>query len=160
MSNTNRLMLVTDLSILRGKAKRVSKWRGFKTAKKLMSYIVSNNIQCIGLAAPQLNIHERVFVLWDNKNYAAFINPKIIEIGVSEAESAESCLSIPGKSFMVKRPTTIIVKDAVRTKPFELEGISARAWLHEFDHLNGRLISDIGIEVSNTTGEDIENTTS
>ena len=102
---------------------------------------------CSG-SAPQVGINSRVFVLNDGKDFAIFVNPRIIEVGVMEAEEIEGCLSIPDKQFLVKRPTHITVKDARRVKPFELEGWSARAWLHELDHLNGKLISDIGVEVS------------
>ena len=48
------------------------------------------------------------------------------------------------EQYKIKRTTSITVKDIVRTKPYELESWTARAWLHEFDHLNGKLISDEG----------------
>ncbi len=144
----HRMELITDPSKLRAKARKVSKWSGMRLAKKLMQFLVYNDISCIGFAAPQAGINDRVFVLRDKAHYAAFVNPRIVEIGPQEREEVEGCLSIPGRLFVVKRPTTIVVKDAIRTKPFELEGISARAWLHELDHLNGKLISDIGVEVN------------
>ena len=143
-----RLELITDPKKLKAKSKKVSIWKGFKVAKKLVNFIIGSDIKCVGLAAPQLAINQRVFILMDKENYAAFINPRIIEVGAIEEEAVERCLSIPGRAFKVKRPTSIIVKDAVRTKPFELTGISARAWLHEYDHLRGVLISDIGEEVA------------
>jgi len=152
MSNipVERMKIITDTNFLRRKSKKVSKWSGIKTAKKLMKFVVRNDINCIGLSAPQVGILDRVFVLWDKKNYAIFVNPRIVEIGVKEEEAIEGCLSIPNRLFKVVRPTTIVVKDAIRTKPFELDGVSARAWLHELNHLHGKLISDIGEEVEPT----------
>ena len=143
-----RLEIVTDTSKLKIKSKKVSKWAGERLGMKLIKFIAWQNIECIGLAAGQLGINERVFVLFDNKEYAIFINPRIVEIGPMEDTQIEGCLSIPGRRFTVKRPTSITVKDAVRIRPFELSGWTARAWLHELDHLNGRLISDIGEEVT------------
>lgn len=148
MSAIHRLELITDLGKLRAKAKKVSKWKGIRTGKKLMQFIVRNSVECVGLAAPQLGLDERVFVLWDKKDYAVFINPRIIELGAIEEEGVEGCLSIPGKAYKVRRPTSVVIKDAIRTTPIELTGLVARAWLHELDHLNGKLICDIGVEVS------------
>lgn len=144
----HRLEIITEKSKLRAKGKKVSKWAGERLGMKMIKFIDTNNIECIGLAAPQLGIKERVFVLFDGKEYAIFVNPRIVEIGPMEDTQVEGCLSIPGQRFNVKRPTSIIVKDAVRTKPLELSGWTARVWLHELDHLNGRLISDIGEEAT------------
>jgi peptide deformylase len=144
----NRLEIVTDTSKLKIKGKKISKWAGERLGMKLIKFIAWKNIECVGLAASQLGINERVFVLFDGKEYAIFINPRIVEIGPMEDTQVEGCLSIPGRRFAVKRPTSVVVKDAVRTRPFELSGWTARAWLHELDHLNGRLISDIGEEVT------------
>jgi len=143
----NRLSVVTDKSLLARKAKKVSKWAGERLGMKLIKFIASEGIECLGLAAPQVNIHERVFILFDGKQFAIFINPRIVSVGPMEDEEIEGCISIPGHQYKVRRPTTIVVKDAIRTKPFELSGWTARAWLHELDHLNGTLISDIGEEV-------------
>lgn len=142
-----RMEIVTDTMPLRAKAKKVSKWSGERIGMKLIKFISWKEIPCIGLAAPQVGINSRVFVLNDGKDFAIFVNPRIVEIGVMESEEIEGCLSIPGKQFKVKRPTSITVKDARRVQPYELTGWSARAWLHELDHLNGKLISDIGVEV-------------
>jgi peptide deformylase len=142
-----RLEVTTDTQVLKRKCQKVSKWSGIRIGTKLIKFISWREIECVGLAAPQLEIFKRVFVLHDGKEFAIFVNPRIVETGVVEEEQVEGCLSLPGKKYKVKRPTNIVVKDAVRTTPFELDGWSARAWLHEFDHLNGRLISDIGEEV-------------
>lgn len=143
-----RLELITDPKLLKRTGAKVSKWRGIRTGEKLIRYIVNNGIECIGIAAPQVGIYQRVFILYDGKNFATFINPRILESSQQESLDVEGCLSIPGKRFKVRRPSSIVVKDALRPKPVELEGWSARAWLHEFDHLKGILISDIGEAVA------------
>jgi len=137
-----RLEIITDEKLLRQKSRKISKWQGTRLGMKLIKFIAHNDIQCVGLAAPQVDIYERVFVIYDGKEYAIFINPRIIEIGPLEDTQIESCISIPGRQFNVKRPTTIVVKDAVRTKPFSLDGWTSRIWLHEFSHTLGQLISD------------------
>ncbi len=144
----DRLDIITDEKLLRQKSRKLSKWAGERLGMKLIKYIAFKNIECIGLAAPQLGVNERVFVLFDGTEYAIFINPRIVEVGPMEDIQVEGCISIPGKRFSVKRPTSIVVKDAVRTQPFELSGWTARAWLHELGHLNGILISDIGTEAT------------
>jgi len=149
----HRLTILTDESQLRAKSKKMSKWAGERLGMKLVKFIANNDIECVGLAAPQLGIYERVFVIYDGKEYAIFINPRIVEIGAMEDTQIEGCLSIPGRHFNVKRPTSIVVKDAVRTKPIELTDWTARIWLHELDHLNGRLISDIGEEVTEESNQ-------
>ncbi len=139
-----RLEIETNAKKLCGKSQKISRWAGYRLGMKLIKFIADNKISCIGLAAPQLGIFKRVFVLYDGNEYAMFINPKLIERGTMEDEQIEGCLSIPDEQYKIKRPTSITVKDIVRTKPFDLEGWTARAWLHEFDHLNGKLISDKG----------------
>lgn len=149
-----RMELVTDPKQLCQKAKKVSKWSGQRIGHRLTKFVHWKELSCVGLAAPQVGILSRVFVLHDQKDFAIFVNPRIVEMGAMETEEIEGCLSIPGRLFKVKRSSTIIVKDAHRIKPFELDGWSARAYLHELDHLNGKLISDIGEEVpleTNTT---------
>lgn len=142
-----QLEIITDVKKLRQKARKVSKWSGVRTGTKMIKFVAWNEISCLGLAAPQVGIDKRVFILFDGNEFAIFVNPRIIEVGALESEEIEQCLSIPGASYKVRRPTSIVVKDAVRTKPFELTGWTARAWLHEFDHLSGKLICDIGEKV-------------
>lgn len=149
----DRLEITTDVPLLRRRSKKISKWGGERTGKKILKFIGTKGITCVGLAASQLGIYERVFILIDKEEAAIFVNPRIVSIGALEDEQVEGCLSMPGRHYKVKRPTSITVKDAVRTKPFELEGWVARAWLHELDHLNGRLISDIGVEVEGGSGQ-------
>ena len=100
----------------------------------------------VGLAAPQVGILKRVFVIdiGDEAGVRVFINPVILETSGSQTDD-EGCLSIPGESKEVERPNYVKVK-ALNEKgeEFILEGeeLLARAILHENDHLNGVLYID------------------
>jgi len=99
----------------------------------------------IGLAANQVGIDARVFVM-QPKNIPdvftpfALFNPKLITESQEQQESEEGCLSFPGLLFNVKRAENIIVEFLDRNKKsyiIRLDGIDARCFLHELDHLNG-----------------------
>lgn len=97
-----------------------------------------------GLAAPQVGVLRRVFIVYvDGKLYEC-INPVIIEkSGVQRGE--EGCLSVRGKYGLVERPNKVKVKAFDRNgKPFvvDAEGFLARAFCHEYDHLEGVLYVD------------------
>lgn len=103
----------------------------------------------VGLAATQVNVVKQVFVIdkglideaWEIQVY---INPEILESeGLENLE--EGCLSIPGIRAEVERPPAIKVKyQNLDGKLIEeqLEGLLARVFQHEFDHLNGVLFVD------------------
>ncbi|MGI6117966.1 MAG: peptide deformylase [Bilifractor sp.] len=96
----------------------------------------------VGLAAPQVGILRRMFVVdVDRENSYVFINPEILETSGSQT-GEEGCLSLPGKCGKVTRPNYVKVRATdIRGKQFEMEaeGLLARAILHENDHLNGVL---------------------
>ena len=100
----------------------------------------------VGLAAPQIGILKRIFVIdiGDENGLLVFINPEIIEKSGSQVDS-EGCLSIPGRSEEVERSNYVKVK-ALNAKGEEFvlegEGLLARAILHENDHLDGTLYID------------------
>jgi len=105
----------------------------------------------IGLAAPQIGINKNIFVIdVDDQDEdgldGIFINPKILQEGGYIHQINESCLSFPGLSLCVKRPTIIEVEwyDGSHQyhKQFFID-IQARIIQHEIDHLQGKLISDI-----------------
>lgn len=101
-----------------------------------------------GLAAPQVGILRRVVVIDVGEGAIVLINPEIIETK-GEQTDVEGCLSIPGKTGIVKRPSYVKVK-AINEKGKEItiEGtdLLARAFCHEIDHLNGILYIDHVIE--------------
>lgn len=100
----------------------------------------------IGLAAPQVNLNKRLFVVnLQGDTPRIFINPQIIETSLEEAEMEEGCLSIPGIYTDIKRPAAVRIQAwNERGRPFTLEadGILARVIQHEFDHLQGVLFID------------------
>lgn len=102
----------------------------------------------IGLAATQVNVHQRVLVIdlsEDQSNPRVFINPEL-EIPESGKEPMqEGCLSIPGVYEDVSRPQTVRVRALdYHGEPFEEKhsGLMAVCLQHEVDHLNGRLFID------------------
>jgi len=98
----------------------------------------------IGLAAPQVGIDQRIFVADIGDGPMAIINPKIIHKTGSQTLD-EGCLSIPGVNVTIKRPKKITATftDFNNQKhTVELENLLARVFLHETDHLDGKLILD------------------
>lgn len=100
----------------------------------------------IGLAAPQVGLLKRIFVidLYDDKGPMVFINPEITA-HKGKQRSREGCLSVPGRWGEVERPSFVRVKAQDRDgKTFELEAedLLATCICHENDHLNGILFTD------------------
>jgi len=102
----------------------------------------------IGLAATQVNVHQRVLVMDvsdDKSKPLVFINPEITVLDPDLGEYDEGCLSVPGFYETVSRPQSIAVAALGRDgKPFhiQLEGLAAICLQHEVDHLNGKLFVD------------------
>ncbi|MGH1472020.1 MAG: peptide deformylase [Cellvibrionaceae bacterium] len=102
----------------------------------------------IGLAATQVNVHEQVIVIdisEDKSEPLVFINPEIAVLGDEEADYAEGCLSVPGYSEDVSRPTKIKINalnekgEAFELIPHDLLAVCVQ---HEIDHLKGKLFVD------------------
>lgn len=101
----------------------------------------------IGLAATQVDVHDRVVVIdvsEEGDSPLTLINPEILEFD-GESETQEGCLSIPEIYETIKRPASIRVSAINRDgDPFELEadGLLACCIQHEIDHLDGKLFVD------------------
>lgn len=99
----------------------------------------------VGLAAPQVGMLKRVFVIeTEDDGYIEFINPEILET-LGKQVGQEGCLSVPERSGEVERPAIVKVKAFDRYgKKFEivLKKLGARAVCHENDHLDGVLYID------------------
>ena len=100
----------------------------------------------VGLAAVQVGLLRRIVVIdvGDGNGVLELINPEIVEED-GEQEGQEGCLSLPDKWAIVKRPEHVRVRAQTRTgawKMFEGEGLKARAFCHELDHLDGHLFID------------------
>ena len=99
----------------------------------------------IGLAANQVETAQRFFVLEVDGNVKKIINPEILEFGDKIVEYEEGCLSIPMIYKKVNRPDRIKVKyynEKEEEITEELTGMWARAFQHEFDHIDGVLFID------------------
>ena len=101
----------------------------------------------VGLAAPQVGILKRLVVIdvteEQNEPYT-MLNPEIIEAD-GEQVGAEGCLSVPGDFGVVKRPQHVKVRAQDRNGEWfevEGEGLTARAFCHELDHLEGILFTE------------------
>jgi peptide deformylase len=104
--------------------------------------------QGVGLAAPQVGILRRVFLVdvgVEENEIIEFINPEILETD-GEQEGAEGCLSVPGRYGLVKRPYYVKVRAQDRYGEwFEAEGeeLIGRCFCHENDHLNGIVYTEV-----------------
>ena len=96
----------------------------------------------VGLAAPQVGILRRVCVVMnEDDEIIELVNPEIIATD-GEQTGLEGCLSVPGKWGIVTRPNVVRVRAQDRYgRPFEVEGegLTARAFCHEIEHLDGHL---------------------
>jgi peptide deformylase len=103
----------------------------------------------VGLAAPQVGVPLRVFVVdvsggRSKDGLMAFINPEFVEREGMQLEE-EGCLSVPGFNATVARPSRVAVKGLDldgRERIVEGTALLARAFQHEMDHLDGRVFVD------------------
>lgn len=132
-------------------AKPVTEERFGKELEELVDKMFATMYQArgVGLAAPQVGISERIFVM-DIPNEDgpsqkhAFINPEILHVE-GEQVGDEGCLSFPGLYQQVKRDTRVIVRaHDVAGQEFELDvsDLAARCVLHETDHCDGIVFLD------------------
>lgn len=102
----------------------------------------------IGLAATQVNVHERILVIDISEDKSAprvFINPVVDILDPELGEYDEGCLSVPGFYDTVTRPQRIRVtamNEHGETFEEELTGLMAICLQHEIDHLEGKLFVD------------------
>ena len=99
-----------------------------------------------GLAAPQVGILRRVCLVLDedSEEYIELVNPEIVSQD-GEQTGLEGCLSLPGKWGIVTRPDVVRVRAQDRDGQWfevEGEGLTARAFCHEIEHLEGHLFSE------------------
>ncbi len=123
-----------------------------KTIDKEIEELAQNMVQTmhaapgIGLAAPQVNVSKRL-IMADlsvgerSEDLIILINPEFIS-QEGEIVLEEGCLSVPGISDHVTRPSRVVVKGVDlkgNERIIEAEGTLARVFCHEIDHLNGKL---------------------
>ena len=110
--------------------------------------LTMKNFNGLGLAANQCGIKLRAFVIGTDQFQIFCINPKVITQSETKAKESEGCLSFPGLSCKIERPSWVEVEFTTEngeTKQLKLDGLTARCFLHELDHLNGvRFIEHVG----------------
>jgi peptide deformylase len=136
-------------TVLRQKAKRV------ETIDDELQYLIDDMIETmyaapgIGLAAPQVGLSLQLFVVdvtsgQDVNALQTYINPEIVS-AEGRIREEEGCLSVVGVTGMTPRAERVVLRGLNREgNPVEVaaEGLLARAFQHEFDHLNGLLFFD------------------
>lgn len=135
----------TGDSVLRQKAKKIH--RVDDSVRRLVDDLI-DTVQAAhgaGLAAPQIGVPLRAIVTYVDEKLRVVINPEIVKLSEEQEERDEGCLSIPGWWGPVTRGISVTVKGIGRTgKPVKVkaEGLEARAFQHEVDHLDGVLFID------------------
>lgn len=110
----------------------------------------------VGLAAPQVGVMRRIAVVDVGDGIIELINPEIVSEEGTQREE-EGCLSFPDVNGYVVRPEKVIVRALDRTgteREYEGEGLLARAFAHEIDHLDGVLFVDRVVEWVENDDED------
>lgn len=101
----------------------------------------------LGLAAPQIGIGLRAFIAFDRDRKKLFkiINPEIVYSDDDKEIDMEGCLSFPEIFFAINRSKSLVIKGMTgsgRKIEVKAEGLLARCFLHEIEHLDGILIID------------------
>jgi peptide deformylase len=151
------LITTVPASILRGKAKKISR------VDSSVNHIINDMIDTlhneggIGLAAPQINVPLRIIIIESKSDketaspkiesipLTILINPEIIKTSKEYDEREEGCLSIPNVWGVVRRHSKVVVrgldKNGQKIK-IKSSGLLARVLQHEIDHLDGILFTD------------------
>lgn len=135
--------------VLREKAREVQKIT--PQIGKLVTNLVDTMYDAagVGLAAPQIGVSKRVIVIDPGDNLIVLINPEIVRLEGEEELGEEGCLSIPGVWGKVKRAPWVTVRGYdLQGKPvaYDAEGLAARAFQHEIDHLDGIVFLDRAVK--------------
>ena len=140
-----RNMRIEGDDILRKKSREVEKFdsRLWELLDDMADTL--EEAQGAGLAAPQVGILRRaVLVIDDDDKVMELINPEIL-LQEGEQTGPEGCLSVPGKFGMVTRPNHVRVRAQDRYGNWfeaEGEGLVARCFCHEIEHLDGHLYTE------------------
>ena len=99
----------------------------------------------VGLAGPQVGVLKRLCVIDVGEGPIVLINPVILSTD-GEQTGDEGCLSLPGKAGQVTRPNHVVVRaldENMEERELEGEGLLARAFCHEIDHLDGHMYTEL-----------------
>jgi peptide deformylase len=151
-----RSILTAEQPLLREKSKKVTRFG--EALERLVEdmFDTMHAAYGLGLAAPQIGVLQRVFIVEmppeydEDDNEVApgeayvLVNPEIVKTRGQE-EMEEGCLSVPGYRGMVKRATYVVIKAQDmegREVRYRAEDLLAQAFQHELDHLDGVLYLD------------------
>jgi len=143
ITETELLLVPATDPILRLLAVPVSDFKAAADLAESMKRAMHSHIG-VGLAAPQIGVSLRLFVMLDGTTVITCINPSIISHGRDTELAVEGCLSFPMRQVSVKRHRVITVEYLdEETRPIHrtLKGFTARIFQHELDHLNGVCIA-------------------
>ena len=101
-----------------------------------------HNANGVGLAGPQVGVMRRLCVVDTGEEDVELVNPEVVEVSEETQTGLEGCLSVPGKWGIVTRPNRVRVRAQDRDGDWfeaEAEGLTARAFCHEIEHLDGHL---------------------
>ena len=151
--------IITDKELLHQKSEPVDP-NSAETLELLHELYDSLPSKQLGLAAPQINILQRVFIAWlpDLNHRFGFVNPRFEDMGENKTPSTEGCLSLPGIIRTIERCACVTI-DADRIVELsedqngffisDVDGPLILSWTeaiivqHEYDHLEGKLIVDL-----------------
>ncbi len=151
-----RPILTAEHPLLREKSKKVTRFGDALQRLVEDMFDTMHDAYGLGLAAPQIGVLQRVFVVEmppeydedDNEIVPAeayvLVNPEIVKTRGQE-EMEEGCLSVPGYRGLVNRATYVVIKAQDvegRAVRYRAEGLLAQAFQHELDHLDGVLYLD------------------
>lgn len=151
-----RPVITAENPLLRKKSKKVTRFGAALESLVQDMFDTLEAAQGVGLAAPQIGVLQRVFVIeipaeYDEEGHEVtpaeryvLVNPEIVKRR-GEEEMEEGCLSVPGYRGFVKRAVDVTIKGQdLRGKPVRYRGqdLLAQAFQHELDHLDGILYLD------------------
>ena len=143
--------IITDYGALSDRSDEIDVKKKGGTIREIIlalkEIIADKNL--VALAAPQIGYFYRIFVINFNGDLKTFINP-IITNATGLDLSRETCESIPGKTFMRPRSSKIKIvymNPLGRVIQSELMGRAAHVFQEQIDHLDGLLLSDVGLEI-------------
>ncbi|MCK9379145.1 MAG: peptide deformylase [Candidatus Moranbacteria bacterium] len=132
--------------ILRQKAKKIKDPLSAKIQKLIPEMLKTmRQGKGMGLAAPQIGESIRLCTIEEDGRVYILINPQIKSSSKEKTISEEGCLSIPGKHFAIERSEGVKVRylnEKGEKCKLKTQGLLARAFQHEIDHLDGILIID------------------
>lgn len=105
----------------------------------------------IGIAAPQIGVNLRIFLVHTQDGVLPFINPKITKRSFRKEDDEEGCLSIPGIYGIVRRSRAVTVTATTpegKRVRYETDGMFARVIQHEYDHIEGVLFIERAKEIT------------